>query len=871
MRKNGFIIKLGRDKNGNDMFKVMKYNVCYLLFKQNQEGMFLCNIKKIMLDGASFWIGDGLKYREDNTRENPYKDIALAETTERRQLSEAEIMRVKKANQIHRSLSHCSDKVMSKMIEGGLIKDISVADIKNMRYHYGPCQICLRAKMTNTKKKNVNKVHTTVIGEVIHVDLMYIGKNTYLVCVDEASGFLITIPMKDKSKEMLLVSIKRIVTYLNGFGKKTKRICCDRESGITALIQDLSSFGIELYRSSTEGHDARIERQIRTLKSKIRASAMDMAFPLPKEWIDHLVLYVTQAQNLVINNKTGLNSPFHLMCGERNVEWPNQFSFGDVVLMKVPYVDKLHALEGRSEYGIVIGRDLTSNHVFTLFRIESKSIVYRNIMKKMNFNQVPEGIKHTLLNMNKNRNSLSWIEGATAEESEKEVSEVSEVQSTPFHDFQEERNEEETKTGGERDNLEEKHESLTNMSNLRAPAQHLQPIKEEDKPNNKKQEGIQQFSSNERKENENAKHSQAMIIKSSGYNNSYSLQSKEGIVEYSSDDIPNREDELMNEKLLCMNERKEKGSVISKEKEINVIINDIDEKDDTATVLMSVNKANDAFGFDSVRAALLKEIKQLHDTGTFAFISKTVAQKMILIPTTVVMNQKHDGSVKARIVAMGNHQDRSLYRQKDISSPAVRTETLFLVLAVTASKHSRLYSFDVAGAYLHSNLPEERNIAIRFTREVSELMNELYEDVERDVQGFVYGILKKGLYGLLEAGNLWNKLLTDALMQAGYKPSSFDPCLFWRRREKPLDSFSDLSCYLIVVQVDDLLFSSPEPEEVHRVRTILESMFGKMKFHDEDSFEYRGITIHQDKNEIKLEQKKKVEELIKDVLGSVDC
>lgn len=860
LRRNGFLIRLRSNNNGEDMFEVSKEGVCYLLFKQNNEGMFLCSIRKVILNDAPFWIGDGLKYNSHNSEVSNQNATALAKGVETSNISEAELMRIRKAKQIHRSLSHCSDKIMIKMIEGGLIKDILVSDVKRMRDHLGPCQVCLRAKMTNIKKKNTNKTHTNIIGEVLHIDLMFLGKSVFLVCVDEATGFLISLPIKDRSKEMLLISIKRIITYLNGFGKKTKRVCCDRESGITAVTQELSSMGIELYRSSTEGHDARIERQIRTLKSKIRATAMDMPFPLPREWIDHLVHYVTQAQNLVPNNKTGLNSPFFLMCGERNIEWVNQFSFGDVVLMKVPYADKLQALKGRSEYGVVIGRDLISNHVFTLYRIESKSIVYRNIMKKVNFSQVPEGIKLTLSNMKKDLHSQSWIDGTSPEDP---VKEPNKEQNSESNEELDENRDEETKTGGETEDLEEKHDYLSAKHHLGETNA---------SPHQADQE--KSFSKEENKENQSnamdsIKVKEEQLLSVEEYNGP-SLQSKEGTENTRFITNIKRKDELMNGNVLCVNERKLKKENWIDENEKVLLIEARQREIESAIVLITVNKAIESFGTDPVRLALMKEIKQLVDTGTFMFINKNEALNSILIPTTVVVAEKNDSSIKGRIVAMGNHQDRSLYKRKDVSSPAVRTETLFLVIAITASKHSRLYSFDIAGAYLHSNLPEERSIAIRFTREVSELMNEMYENVERDIQGFCYGLLRKGLYGLIEAGNLWNKLLSSALNTAGYQASSYDPCLFWKKREKPAASISDLACYLIVIHVDDLLISSPEEEEITRIRGILEPMFGKMKFHDENSFEYRGITIHQDENEIRLEQKKKVKELIKDVLGDVD-
>ncbi|WP_348245994.1 hypothetical protein, partial [Salmonella enterica] len=86
-------------------------------------------------------------------------------------------------------------------------------------------------------------------------------------------------------------------------------------------------------------------------------------------------------------------------------------------------------------------------------------------------------------------------------------------------------NEEETKTGGERDNMEEKHEHLTNMRSLQAPISQLQSIKEESKLNNQKQEEIQQIqliSSNDREENEEPVLSQVIATSNSNRSSSSS-------------------------------------------------------------------------------------------------------------------------------------------------------------------------------------------------------------------------------------------------------------------------------------------------------------------------------------------------------------
>ena len=843
LKRNGFKIKHITNSERNDMFKVTKRRRCDLTFKLNHDGMYVCEVLRTLNNGRVFWIGEGMNAKASTIEKNPdisHPHPVTVEVIINKELSNSEIDRINKTEQIHRSLSHPSDKVLQKMIEGKMISDISVDDINLLRRYRGICQICARAKMTKPGKKITNRIHASYVGEVIHIDLMFIQKRIYMIAVDELTGYLCCMPVKDKTKETLLGAIQKITTHYLTFERRVKRICCDRESGVSALKSELASNGIELFRSAADAHDSRIERQIRTVKSKIRATAFDLPYALPMNWLDYLVQYVIQAQNLVINNKTGLTSPFHLLCGVRNIDWVHELSFGDIVLMKIPNDNNQTALDPRSEYGVILGRDLMSNKVFTTFRVSKGTIAYRNIVKRIEYKDLSQEIKHTLSNTKKLKvcselfdpESLEKVVNET--EHPEALDELANKIQFPEHNNDGQLNQwEESKVGGERDDNEEKQESLRRY-------------KEEELKSQSSPTPILDKQDVKEVNNDKGKEPQPSTALAAHIHDVPVTQTKEESGEEVNEKVFQWNiDELMNGGMFCVKEKKEEEYIKMKE--------DGDNCDQT--ILMSVNKANNSMGTNLVRAALLKEVEQLKQTGTFSLCSKEEAMSRILIPSTVVVVKKPNGIVKARIVGMGNHQDRSFYRQSDISSPTVRTETILLLCAISAARGSRLYSFDVAGAYLHSNLPESTRISIRFTREVSDLLNEFYQ-AKKDVQGFAYGILHKGLYGLLEAGALWHKLLTKALLDAGYQQCVCDPCLFVKD-----------SCYFIAVYVDDLLMSSPDVVEVNRIRMHLESMFGKMKYHDENSFDYRGITIHQNREEIKIEQTKKVMELVEDVLG----
>ena len=89
----------------------------------------------------------------------------------------------------------------------------------------------------------------------------------------------------------------------------------------------------------------------------------------------------------------------------------------------------------------------------------------------------------------------------------------------------------------------------------------------------------------------------------------------------------------------------------------------------------------------------MKELQNIHDTGTTEgvdFSNLSQAQKGRTIRSFLFYKEKYfpDGKfdkLKARLVASGDAQDRSLYTESQTSSPTVSTETLFMVAAVGES------------------------------------------------------------------------------------------------------------------------------------------------------------------------------------------
>ena len=106
-----------------------------------------------------------------------------------------------------------------------------------------------------------------------------------------------------------------------------------------------------------------------------------------------------------------------------------------------------------------------------------------------------------------------------------------------------------------------------------------------------------------------------------------------------------------------------------------------------------------------------------------------------------------------------------------------------------------LRQFDVGGAYLLADL--KAPVPIYMT--IPGILGQPDTIVE----------LLKSVYGLRQAGHLWNKLLDEKLKEAGLHPTTADPCVYTLERGDDR--------VIVAIHVDDLLFASTSNELIDAI------------------------------------------------------
>ena len=184
--------------------------------------------------------------------------------------------------------------------------------------------------------------------------------------------------------------------------------------------------------------------------------------------------------------------------------------------------------------------------------------------------------------------------------------------------------------------------------------------------------------------------------------------------------------------------------------------------------------------------AIMKELETLEKMKTWELVSLPPGRTAI--GSRIILNKKRDAQrrvtqFKARLVAQGFSQKPGTdFNQDATFAPVMRFETLRTCLALSAVNGWSLRQLDVKGAYLNGYLDEE-----------------IYM---RQPPGFEDGTarvcrLKRSLYGLKQAGNVWNRDLDKSLLDLNFRRLRSDNCCYIREIGNEFD--------ILLIWVDDFL------------------------------------------------------------------
>ena len=127
----------------------------------------------------------------------------------------------------------------------------------------------------------------------------------------------------------------------------------------------------------------------------------------------------------------------------------------------------------------------------------------------------------------------------------------------------------------------------------------------------------------------------------------------------------------------------------------------------------SAREAYEAFGEQGVQA-IEKEASSLSSKRVFSAALKsslTETQRKKIVRMSRFARDKADAEgkslkIKARLVAGGRLQDKSIYSSNEASSPTVSTSSVFSIISSGASEGRKFLKFDISTARLNSHMAQ---------------------------------------------------------------------------------------------------------------------------------------------------------------------
>ncbi|SDA00929.1 BZ3500_MvSof-1268-A1-R1_Chr9g10926 [Microbotryum saponariae] len=158
---------------------------------------------------------------------------------------------------------------------------------------------------------------------------------------------------------------------------------------------------------------------------------------------------------------------------------------------------------------------------------------------------------------------------------------------------------------------------------------------------------------------------------------------------------------------------------------------------------------------------------------------------------------------KARLVAQGNRQ-RDGIDFSETFAPVARFSSIRCLLALAAANGYHVHQADIDKAYLHGEL--DHDIWMTTPRGFDFPSDKVLR-------------LRRSIYGLKQAGRIWNRHIDTSLRNLGYKATGTDHCIYSRIDDQQRPHY-------IALYVDDLLIVSPALDEIECVISGLEQRYG---------------------------------------------
>jgi Reverse transcriptase (RNA-dependent DNA polymerase) len=205
----------------------------------------------------------------------------------------------------------------------------------------------------------------------------------------------------------------------------------------------------------------------------------------------------------------------------------------------------------------------------------------------------------------------------------------------------------------------------------------------------------------------------------------------------------------------------------------------------------------------------------------------TQMERTRALESLIFLTEKKDGTIKGRKCANGSTQ-KAYTNKEDVASPTAATESILLTATIDAYEERDVMLADIPNAFVQTDMEtaDDSRVIMKIRGKLVDMLVSLdavlyapYITTENDKK-ILYVVLKKALYGTLQAAILFYKKLKNDLESIGFEVNPYDRCVANRMINGKQRT--------VTWHVDDLKSSHIDPKVNDEFYKWLETTYGEL-------------------------------------------
>lgn len=705
-----------------------------------------------------------------------------------RRLTKREARNVEEAGKFIARMGHMAASTAARELNKG-VQNIPITshDVRNYVAVHGASIASLRGKTT----KRSSAIATTVLApmvtqvqQALDVDLFFIDRLVFLRGVMSPLGLSQCCSVNDRSVAEVRAGLEIFLAKATKRNFEIRLIRADNEGAMTALVPELNTMKVPVELAGPGQHVPVVERMIRTIKERYRCHVNDLPFVMTSDLRRYCIYFCVRSLNLQANSQsTDGTSPWEQYSGMKlDYKRDLRVAFGDYVEATVPVTDNTSAPRTEGCIALLPMGNLTGS--VRMLRVSGGKPIVRDQFRVL---PMPAQVALSITRAANRQGYSRAQDGSHVTQPQPNVS-------FPGGDTNIGVGPEMMAIAPPMDN--QMHQSPTGIAPAGPDAGVIASTEDEI---------VQAVTQGTR--------AQHLLESESGVQDaivageqppSDTAEHATGGEKQADEPAPPAEPPPVPPKPQLPAEAfgsRWSNRLVTKHSARVVMFSTVDK--DRAEIRRQLESRSDWHDCDfafkiSVRAALrergdeagpviMAELQQMVDKGVWHPIDVRTMnrkQRQAIIRSSMFLKDKYlaNGTFekfKARLVAGGDQQDKSLY--DNLSSPTAATASVLAVAAIAAAEGRYAATFDITGAFLNAPMKQTGvMVHMRLDKIMTAMLLKIDPSYERFTEpgGTMVVQLDKALYGCVEAAALWFKHLTASLIADGFVANPYDSCVF---------------------------------------------------------------------------------------------